>query len=295
MRPSGGQFELRYGEQRANIVEVGGGLRRYTVGDREVLDGYGEDELCRSGRGQVLAPWPNRIEDGVYEYGGARHQLPLDDVANRCAIHGLARWRPMHALEQTSDRLTLGLVLYPQPGYPFSLRLIVIYRLGDDGLSVRSSAKNLGDQPCPFGLGQHPYLMPRAALVDEAVLRVPAQTVISMNERSLPQQPRRVSGAYDLREGRVLGDTVLDTAYTDLLRDDAGLAHVRFDDISVWVDDAYAYVQVFTGDPLPDIARRSLAVEPMTCAPNAFRSGDGLRTLEPGEEVEARWGISLTG
>jgi aldose 1-epimerase len=48
---------------------------------------------------------------------------------------------------------------------------------------------------------------------------------------------------------------------------------------------------VFTGDPLPDVARRSLAVEPMTCAPNAFRTGEGLLTLEPGASFTAEWGI----
>ena len=49
---------------------------------------------------------------------------------------------------------------------------------------------------------------------------------------------------------------------------------------------------VFSGDPLPDVRRRSLALEPMTCAPNAFRSGDGLILLEPGETHVAEWGIT---
>jgi aldose 1-epimerase len=91
----------------------------------------------------------------------------------------------------------------------------------------------------------------------------------------------------------VLGDTVLDTGYTDLLRGDDGLARVHFDDLTLWVDGAYGFLQVFSGDPLPDIARRSLAVEPMTCASNAFRSGDGLLVLEPGQTSDARWGIAV--
>ena len=292
MNPSGTQFELVHGDQRVTVVEVGGGLRRYEVGDREVLDGYGEHELCRSGRGQVLAPWPNRIEDGVYEHDGARHQLPINDVGVGCAIHGLIRWRSMVATEHARDAVTLGLVLHPQPGYPFSLRLAVTYRLSGDGLSVHTRAENVGERACPFGFGQHPYLVPLGASVDEAVVQVPAATVISMGARSLPKQREPVSGTLDLREARVLGDTVLDTTYTDLLRDDDGLARVRFDDLTLWVDGAYGYVQLFTGDPLPDVARRSLAVEPMTCAANAFRSGDGLHILEPGQTFEARWGIT---
>jgi aldose 1-epimerase len=293
MKPSGEQFELRHGDQRATVVEVGGGLRHYTVGDREVLDGYGENELCRSGRGQVLAPWPNRIEDGVYEHDGERHQLPNDDLAAQCAIHGLVRWRSLHATGRTSDAVTLGLVLHPQPGYPFSLRLAVTYRLTHDGLSVQTYAENLGERTCPFGLGQHPYLIPLGAAVDEARLLVPAVTVLSMGERSLPNAAAPVSGELDLREGRVLGGTVLDTGYTDLLRDEDGLARVRFDDLTLWVDGAYGYLQVFTGDPLPDVARRSLAVEPMTCPANAFRSGDGLLVLAPGQAFEANWGLAV--
>ena len=63
------------------------------------------------------------------------------------------------------------------------------------------------------------------------------------------------------------------------------------DTLTVWLGESYRYLQLFTGDPLPDVDRRSLAVEPMTCAPNAFRSGDGLLVLEPGESATATWGI----
>jgi aldose 1-epimerase len=96
---TGEQIELRAGEQRVVVAEVGAGLRSYTVGDQDVLDGYAADELAPSGRGQVLAPWPNRIEDGTYEFGGAQHQLPLNEVPARNAIHGLVRWSAWSAAE----------------------------------------------------------------------------------------------------------------------------------------------------------------------------------------------------
>ena len=293
MNPSGDQFELRRGAQSATVVEVGGGLRRYAVGEREVLDGYREDELARSGRGQLLAPWPNRLEDGSYEHDGESHQLPLDDVPNRCAIHGLVRWRPMEVLAQEPDAVTLGLVLHPQPGYPFALRLEVTYRLDDAGLSVHTSAENLSGRPCPFGLGHHPYLVPRTGRADDAVVCVPGDTALFMNDRSLPKQPEPVPARYDLRRPRPLGDLVLDTTYTGLARDDDSLVRVRVDDLVLWADTAYDFLQLFTGDPLPDVARRSIAVEPMTCAPNAFRTGAGLRVLVPGEIFEARWGLEV--
>ncbi len=90
--PSGEQVEIAHGDQRAVVVEVGGGLRSYSAAGRAVLDGYEADEMSTSGRGQLLIPWPNRVRDGSYEFDGQHHQLALDDPAEQDAIHGLVRW-----------------------------------------------------------------------------------------------------------------------------------------------------------------------------------------------------------
>jgi aldose 1-epimerase len=179
--------------------------------------------------------------------------------------------------------VTLEHVLHPQPGYPFTLRLRLAYRLDDRGLAVDAVAENAGSEPCPFGLGFHPYL---AANVDELELAVPARTRIAADERGVEQR-REPS---DLRDRRQVGDRRLDATYTDLDRDTKGLARVHAGDVVVWCDEAFPYLQVFSGD-LPQIRRRGLAVEPMTCAPNAFASGDGLLRLAPGERFAGRWGI----
>src|SRR6188472_1932974 len=148
--PSGEQIEIRTGEQVVVVTEVGAGLRSYTVGDRDVLDGYGAEEMVASGRGQVLIPWPNRIQDGAYEFADARHQLPLNEVAARNAIHGLVRWASWSVAERTGDRAVLEHTLHPQPGYPFSLALALDYSLSDEGLRVRSTATNIGPAACPY-------------------------------------------------------------------------------------------------------------------------------------------------
>jgi aldose 1-epimerase len=289
---SGEQFELSFGEQRAVVVEVGGGLRSYSAGGRDVLDGYAVDELCRSGRGQVLAPWPNRLEDGAYEFEGRSFQLALSEPHTRTAIHGLVRWSSWRALERAADGVTMEDLLYPTPGYPFLLRLRVAYRLDAGGLSVRTTATNEGREACPFGLGHHPYLTRGTPTVDALLLHLPARTRLHVNERGLPAGGDPVDDTpFDFREPRPIGALELNTPFTDLERDTDGLARVRFDDLTLWLDAAYPYLQVFTGDPLPDVNRRSLAVEPMTCPPNAFRTGEGLIRLEPGETVSAAWGI----
>jgi aldose 1-epimerase len=114
--PSGEQYELVFEHQRTTVVEVGGGLRTYSVGAREILDGYAEDEMCTSGRGQVLAPWPNRIEDGAYTFDGVDHQLALTEPTASNALHGLVRWASWSALERDEARVTMGYILHPQPG-----------------------------------------------------------------------------------------------------------------------------------------------------------------------------------
>ena len=302
MLPSGRQVELAAGDQRAVVVEVGGGLRTYSAGGAELLDGYAEEAMCSSGRGQLLIPWPNRIEDGRYEFEGRVNQLPLSEPSLSNAIHGLVRWEAWAVREESPGRVALEHVLHQQPGYPYTLELSVEYSLSETGLRVQTTATNAGPEPCPYGAGAHPYLTVGTASVDPVVLRVPARTVILSDARALPVEHRAVAGTpYDFRAARPIGATVLDSAYTDLDRDEDGLVRVELHDpatgrgLTLWADDAYGYLMVFSGDPLPDVARRSLAVEPMTCPANAFRTGEGLIRLEPGESFTGVWGIAPSG
>jgi aldose 1-epimerase len=247
--PSGEQFELAAGRHRVVVVEVGGGIREW----EGVLLGYGPDEMCSSGRGQVLAPWPNRLAEGRYAWDGRELQLPLTEVSSGSAIHGLVRWAEWHAVEREPARVVMEHLLRPQPGYPFSLRLRVDYRLSEDGLRVRTTAENVGAEPAPFGAGHHPYVL---GPVDGLAL-----------------------------DGEPLAGRQLDET-----RHRPGGWRVRAGDAAVWADASWPWLQVFTGD-LPDVARRGLAVEPMTCPPQAFRTGEGVLRLEPGERFAGEWGI----
>jgi aldose 1-epimerase len=297
--PSGQQIEISAGDQRVVVVEVGGGLRSYTTGDRELLDGYGEAEMATAGRGQVLIPWPNRLQDGTYEFAGTRHHLPLTEPEARNAIHGLVRWAAWTVAEREAHRVVMQHLLHPQPGYPFSLELRIEYSLSGDGLRVASTATNVGREACPYGSGSHPYLNVGGETVDSAHLRAAVQTVLGFDDRGVPVNPIPVEGTeYDFRQSRPIGATKLDNAFTDLNRGDDGLARVELrhpDDgtaTTLWLDESYPYLQLFTGDSQPSVNRRSLAVEPMTCPPNAFRTGDGVLVLEPGQSTTAKWGIA---
>jgi len=198
--------------------------------------------------------------------------------------------------ERENDWAALEHVLHAQPGYPFSLALRVEYRLSDDGLTVRTAATNVGAETAPYGMGAHPYLAVGGGPVDAAQLKVPAGTVLEANDRGIPVGAASLdSSDLDFRVTRPIGATKLDHAFTELERGGDGRATVELGaqdgETILWVDEAYPYLMVFTGDTLPDGGRRSVAVEPMTCAPNAFRSGDGLIRLEPEQTHTGTWGI----
>jgi len=294
----GGQIEIAHGEQRVGVVALGGGLRSYVVAGRDLLDGFPPGERPARGRGQVLAPWPNRIKDGSYEFDGKRMQLPLTEPEHGNAIHGLVRSATWDIADSAPDRVALTYLLEAQPGYPFSLALGIEYSLSEAGLTVTLAARNLGSEPCPYGSGQHPYFTLGTPSVDTLRLQVPAQVVVYSDERGLPVRSESVAGTeFDFRAGRTIGPTVLDNALTGLERDSDGSARVLLDDedggsgLTLWVDESYPYLMVFTGDPLPDVDRHSIAIEPMTCPPNAFRTGESLIRLGPGESTASSWGI----
>lgn len=297
--PSGEQHPIGFRDQTAVAVEVGGGLREYRVDGFDVLDGYRPDELATAARGVPLLPWPNRLRDGRYEFGGETHQLPLTEPARRNALHGLARWSSWQVAEHAADHVVLSHVLHPQPGYPFTLDLSVGYSLSAAGLRVVITGRNLGPTPAPFGAGQHPYIRVDEGLIDSALVRAPAALRFRSDRRQIPVgEPVAVRGKYDLRRGLRLGARRLDTAFTGLARDGDGLARVvmtgRRRRVTVWQDAAFEHLMLFTGDTLATAERRrGLGVEPMTCAPNAFQNGIGLRVLKPGEACTASWGITV--
>ncbi len=298
--PSGDQFEISHGDQRVVVTEVGAGLRTFEAAGRDVLDGYGPDEMASSGRGQVLIPWPNRIAGGHYRWHGQELQLPLTEPEGGNAIHGLVRWGTWTVEEREPERVALRHELHPQPGYPFALSLRVEYALSDEGLRVTTTATNIGAEACPYGAGAHPYLSPGTRTVDTAVLRLPARSVLE-TEGGIPVATSPVEGTQrDFREPRPLGPTAFDDCFTDLDRDADGLARVTLahpetgGTISLWVDEHYRYLMLYTGDGRPDVARRSLAVEPMTCPPQAFGSGEDVIELEPGASATGVWGLSAS-
>jgi aldose 1-epimerase len=296
--PFGRDIVLRSGGYEAHVVEVGAGLRALTRDGLDVVHGYGPSEMCSAGRGQLLAPWPNRIEDGAYEFVGASLQLPLSEAPARNAIHGLVRWAPWRLDGATEATAHWSYRLYPQPGYPFALDLAAAYELSGDGLALVFTATNAGPSPAPYGLGAHPYLTV-GRLVDDCVLELPAAVFCDVDDRGLPGEPKPVDRTpYDFRSPRAIGPTRLDHPFGEVSHGEGGWGSASLTDpdsgrtARVSFDAAFGWLQAFTADTHGPMSRRYLAVEPMTCPPNAFRSGVDLVVLQPGETHAASLRIS---
>jgi aldose 1-epimerase len=282
------------------ITEVGATLRSYTLDARPIVAGFASDEWAHGGRGQVLAPWPNRLGDGRYRFADTDVQAALNEPETNNAIHGLVRWMPWELDVKAQNLVAVECHLFPTPGYPFNLLLRIEYRLGRDGLTVTTLATNVGGSTLPFGLGFHPYLQPTSEPIDSALLTLPARERLVLDQRGLPTgEVKAVSGTeYDFTRQRPIGPTQLDTAYTGIERSPDRLAWTELADpggqsaTRLWMDEGFEYLMCYTGDTLdPAHRRRAVAVEPMTCPPDALRSGRGLIVLEPGDHWSGAWGL----
>jgi aldose 1-epimerase len=294
--------EVSAGEARLSVDLRGGGLRDLVVGDWQVLDGYPSGTVPAGRRGGVLLPWPNRLRGGRWTWRGRDLQLDVVSEQSPNAVHGVVTPQPWTVLAQGGDAVTVGTVVEPRSGYPFRLAAAIDYELTPQRLTVTVRVRNAGDDDAPFGVGMHPYVavgggsvgdLPEGALAD-AELSVPARTAME-TDGGLP------TGARQPFDGAVgpIGERVFDVPLTDLVRDDDGWARLRLSgpagSLEVAVDRSWPWLQVFSADTLPaGQRRRSLAVEPMTCPPNALADGTDLVVLPPGESWSGSWTLSWT-
>lgn len=305
-QPTGEQFELETttssGQIRATVTAVAASLRTLSINGIDLVPPYGEDQSPPMGAGIVLAPWPNRIRDGRWSHDGVDHQLAITEPAHGNAIHGLLRYTEYQPIERERDSVTLGARIYPQLGYPYLLGTAVHYELVADGLRVTHFIENLGGEAAPVAIGTHPYLKIGGVPTSELTLRLDAASHIEVDERLLPTGEVPVDGTpWDFRQGRRVGDVSLDDAFGELASDDDGrvLHSLTAPDgrsVSVWADDEFGYVQVYTSRKFPgEDGEVAIAIEPMTAPAEAFNSGRGLRWLDPGEEWQLSWGIRFEG
>lgn len=287
---TGTQHEIVFQNLRATVTEVGATLRSFQVDGVDVVTTFSEESLPTGCQGQQLLPWPNRIRDGRYDWDGQVQQLPVNEVDRNNAVHGLLNCAPWRIAELYPSAVRMQANLFPQPGWPGVLAADLTHWLDPAGLNVELRVTNQGSTPFPFGYAAHPYLT-LGQPIDELDVTVPFTHYLATDDRLLPD--RLFPQPSDDLSGGLLGARELDTAFRGAKRGDDGTWSVRVSNaersVELWADQHFDWLQIYTPQD-----RASIAVEPMTCGPNAFNEGpthDSLLVLSPGEVFTCQWGI----
>ncbi|MHB1262353.1 MAG: aldose epimerase family protein [Thermoplasmatota archaeon] len=292
------ELTLVSGDLRATVSPFGASLRRLWVErsghpPHDLLWGYSGTANKKGGQGDVLIPFPGRIAAGTYAFDGKRHELGKNDKDGPNAIHGFVRGKlwDVGPTGPNSAQFRTRIAAKDHPGYPFDLDVGVGYELLDTGLACAFVVHNAGDSPAPVGAGFHPYVAASAGL-EGTVLGLPASQLVEFAGLLPTGRVIDVPAGLDFRQPRPVGPGRLNHCFTGLARDADGFARVGVGGVELWMDSSFQYVVLYTGDALEADARRGLAIEPMTCATDAFNRPEwGLRVLNPGETMHGVWGI----
>lgn len=302
---SGQQFRLSFASSKgliqATIAQVGASLREFKINDIELVVPYAEDEPAPLCAGIVMAPWPNRIDGGKWQYEGNTLEVDITIHSQQNANHGFMGRFPYSLIEQAESSVTLGGVIYPREGYPFLVETTVTYSLSESGLTVSHTAKNQSDKKAPYAVGGHAYFQFSAEPTADLVIRTNAKTWLKCDERQIPTDWLPTpTDSYNLAEGVRIADHFFDDDFTDFDLDQDGLGHTYLTTASgqgldVWQDQTFKHVVLFTPNffPTKNGPVYAAAIEPQTAAPNAFNNGDGLAWIEPGAEFKAAWGVTI--
>ncbi|MCD4549662.1 MULTISPECIES: aldose-1-epimerase [unclassified Schaalia] len=280
---SGTEVTLTSGEYTARIVSVGAGIAGLTLNGKDLVHPHSVDEVPLGYLGKTLVPWPNRIAGGSYTWKNTRYDVPINEPTTGCALHGLMAWTDWHIIHSDHDSTTLGAFIAPRYEYPWTLQCWVTYALhADTGLSVSITTKNTGKETAPYGVSSHPYLTIGLTPADEYVLSIPATHVAQTDDNLIPVGLCAAKQLdLDYRTPRLVSTQSIDHAFTGL-PNEKWAVRLALPEKDEWVEieAATPWVQVYSAEKL---GRRSIAVEPMTCPPNAFNSGIDVIELQPGE------------
>jgi aldose 1-epimerase len=297
----GPQYLLEHDGVRLEVAALAAALRSLSVAGVQLTEPYGADVVAPMGCGMVLAPWPNRVRDAVWQLDGEIQRLDVTEPKFHNASHGLLRNTGYTRVEQTDTSLTLGALIAPQHGWPFLLDTRVRYELEADGLTVTHSVDNLSERAAPWAVGAHPYFRVGDVPIEELTVTLAGATRLELDDRSNPVGVHPVAGEYELRGGRPARGLHLDTGYGSLANEDAraDVAWLTAPDGSsttLWADPDFGWIQAYSPDDFPRDAASggpgfAIALEPMTAPPNALNSGIDLIHLAPGASWQGSWGV----
>lgn len=281
------------------LADFGAGINDLVVKNSDgalvsIIDGYRSEAQViydhhTAFKGSKLSPFPNRIPDGKFEFKGKSYQLILNDLPANNNLHALLHNRPFEVVEQSADEAGATVKLRyvykgTDLGYPFPYELLVTYTMDVSGVKFHTQIQNTGTETLPLGDGWHPYF--QFDNLDQINMQMGPAKRLSSNvgnalsdEHGFEVEASLAGNALDdCFEAKENGE------YQIFLRDQKQGIEIEICQESEI--GKYKYFQIYTPP-----SRRSIAVEPVTCPPDAFNSGIGLIKLEPKQEVSMTFGI----
>ncbi|MBI4368021.1 MAG: hypothetical protein HY588_01360 [Candidatus Omnitrophica bacterium] len=251
----------------------------------------------------VMAPWSNRVVQGVFEFEGERYRLRknfFDDTA----IHGDVRNRSWEVRKATLEAFEAVLDSRRFQDFNFPFRLVFQHKLElhDSRLLMSLVIENVDQRPAPVGMGFHPFFKRRLTNRDQDVVVLLAANQVYPDEKCIPTGPAvAVGGKTDLRSKRFLGNPNLDHCFTGLTNQVVRLLYLGSDrEVQIKMDPIFTHVVVYAPNDLYGRAKDFVAVEPVTHVNNGFNflargwQGTGVKILKPREKWEGICELSVT-
>ena len=229
----------------------------------------------------LLYPWANRLDRAI--------DSPLvRRDPNGLPIHGVLaaspRWEVVSHAPLTA-RLDFGAFPDYMAVFPYPHVVEVEVHAFERTQTVITRVRTTADVAVPLAFGWHPYLQIPGVPRGEWDLTLPVREHLVLDDRMLPTGAiEPVEYPQPLR----LDDRDFDDGYAGV-EDGARFAVTGGDrTIEVVFEGGYPYAQVFAPP-----GEEYVCFEPMAAPTNALESGDGLRTVAPGDSFEATFTLRV--
>jgi len=266
---------------------LGASLQQFSIRQVEIIQGVHslESDLPYYRRyypSSFLFPFPGRIANGKYEFEGTAYQLDKNEGGRDNAIHGFlaeASFTLAHQ-ELNNDFAKLNFQHSYQggeKGFPFPADIHIVYEISETIVNITVKITNTGESSFPFGLGWHPYFL--AQNLGESTLNFESNQQLTVDKNQIP------NGTEPTHFKPTIGNQVLDDTYL-LNNSEIHFSTQAYQMHMNTFSTKKNFLQLYIP---PD--RKSIAIEPMTCAPDVFNYNNGLLELAPNETYD--WSISM--
>ena len=269
---------------------LGASLQKLNCNRIDLIDGISaNDDGLKTYKNKynsaILFPYPNRIADGTYMFKNINYNLEINEPALNNRLHGLV-FNQRFTVKETFTSIENAKIVFnykydgSTEGFPFPYNLELTYTFTKNKVSLDFEVINEGKTAFPFGIGWHPYF--KVDNLSDSTLDFEAKTQYLVNKNMIPTEETPLKFKTPL----LIKDTFLDDCFITeksktLLKTDIYTIEIDFSSKK-----PTSFLQVYTPQ-----TRDSIAIEPMTCAPNSFNNKNGLLILETDKKYN--WKVDL--